>query len=119
MDNKISFQDLIQKVRNLPKEDGMGYIGEFPIKATFNVWIDRDAEGKICHFTPHLNFYQSANGDEEDLSVYAILDTSEMEATPQDVAEFLEAFARQAGIDTTVPALEEDEAYGWLKRHRI
>lgn len=113
--NKISFQDFLQKIRELPKDSGMGYIGEFPVKLTLNVWLDTDAEGKISHFTPHLNFYQGENDDNEPTHVYAQLETSELgtEALEvEEVVEFLETFARQAGIDTAVSSLEVDEAYG-------
>jgi hypothetical protein len=115
MENKISFQDLLQKIRELPKDSGMGYIGEFPVKVSLSVWLETDEDGKISHFTPHLNFYQSENDDNEPTHVYAQLETRELgtEALEvEDVIEFLETFVRQAGIDTTIPSLEEDEAYG-------
>lgn len=112
MENKISFQDLLQKIREIPKDSDMAYIGEFPVIVTLNIWLGTDAEGKISHFSPHLNFYQSENNDNEPDYVYAHLDTHQFDAsTPQEAAALLEQFARQAVIDTTSPSMEQDEAY--------
>lgn len=103
-----SFSEMLQVLRDLKSGEGTAYIAyDVPLKVCINFWVELDREGKVSHFSPHINFY---TGETENDSVVAVLNSDDYGvATKQDMIDYLREFAIQSGLDEKAQVWERDE----------